>query len=219
MAKTIEAKGAGQGSTPAAPKARGKRWKQGKAPGFVKAVHPARADWDYYLPEENRSLIEELLHKPTFPKACDRPCTKVMTLFPRDSVAGHSGKGYHVINIDGFRTINAYVICDPLSSTTQRGFTLELSFALNDFEYGVGVLGETSHFFNFDSYFDPGQSSHGTIRCETSDLSTTGGLPWIGGTDLTHILRVPVMGPYVRASVFNEDGAARSVEIKGYLST
>jgi hypothetical protein len=53
-----------------------------------------------------------------------------------------------MINIDGYRMINAYVISDPLSSTNQRGFTLELSFALNDFVYGVGVVGETSYFFN-----------------------------------------------------------------------
>ena len=123
------------------------------------------------------------------------------------------------MNIDGFRIINAYVISDPLNSSTQRGFTLELSFAVNPFVYGVGVIGETSYFFNFDGYFDPGQPNHGTIRGETSDLATTGGLPWIGGTDLTHILRAPVMGPYVRASVFNEDNTARQVEVKAYLST
>ncbi len=90
---------------------------------------------------------------------------------------------------------------------------------MNDFVYGVGVLGETSHFFNFECYFDPGSASHGTVRSETSDLSTTGGLPWIGGTDLTHILRVPVMGPYVRASVFNEDSVALQAEVKAYLTT
>jgi hypothetical protein len=186
---------------------------------YVKSIHTARPDWDYFLPKEDKKLISELGKKPVFPKSCERPCTTVVTLFPEDTVNGHSGKGYHMINIDGYRTINAYVTSDALNSTTQRGFTLELSFALNDFVYGVGVIGETSHFFNFESYFDPGQASHRTLRCETSDLTTTGGLPWIGGTDLTHILRVPVMGPFVRASVFNEDGTARKVEVKAYLST
>ncbi|MCU7844223.1 MAG: hypothetical protein KZQ93_10325 [Candidatus Thiodiazotropha sp. (ex Monitilora ramsayi)] len=187
--------------------------------GYTKAVHAARPDWNYYLPKEDKSVIKKLAKKPIFPKICDRPCTKIMTLFPEDSVNGHSGKGYHMINIDGYRTINAYVISDALNSTTQRGFTLELSFSVNDFVYGVGVIGETSHFFNFDNYFDPGNSSHRTIRIESNDLTTTGGLPWIGGTDLTHILRVPVLGPYVRASVFNEDDSARRVEVKAYLST
>jgi hypothetical protein len=52
-----------------------------------------------------------------------------------------------MINVDGYRIINAYVISDALNSTNQRGFTLELSFALNDFVYGGGVIGETSYFF------------------------------------------------------------------------
>ena len=187
--------------------------------GYIKAVHKARPDWEYYLPKENKKLMAKLAKKPIFSKVCERPCTKVMTLFPKDTVNSHCGKGYHMINIDGYRIINAYVISDALNSTTQRGFTLELSFSVNDFVYGVGVIGETSYFFNFDSYFNPGNSSHRTLRCETNDLTTTGGLPWIGGTDLTHILRVPVMGPYVRASVFNEDNTSRKVEVKAYLST
>ena len=186
---------------------------------LVEAVHPVRPDWKYYLPKEDRALIKKLAKRPIFPKICDRPCTKVMTLFPKDTVNGHTGEGYHMINVDGYRTINAYVISDALNSTLQRGFTLELSFSLNDFEFGVGVIGETSYFYNFENYFNPGTSSQGTLRCETNDLTTTGSLPWIGGTDLTHILRVPVMGPYVRASVFNEDDNARQAEVKAYLST
>jgi hypothetical protein len=124
-----------------------------------------------------------------------------------------------MINIDGYRTINAFVTSDALNSSIQRGFTLEISFALNPFVLNVGVVGETSFFFNFDSYFDPGSFNHRLITCETSDLTTIGGLPYIGGVDLTHILRVPVMGPYVRASVFNEDGIARNAEVRAYLST
>lgn len=187
--------------------------------GYIKIINKSRPDWEYYLPKENKKLMSQLAVRPTFPKTCERPCTKVITLFPEDTVDGHCGKGYFMINIDGYRFINAYVMSDSLNSTTQRGFTLELSFSINDFVYGVGVIGESSYFFNFDSYFDPGSSSHRTLRCETNDLTTTGGLPWIGGTDLTHILRVPVMGPYVRASVFNEDNNPRKVEVKAYLST
>jgi hypothetical protein len=53
-------------------------------------------------------------------------------------------------------------------------------------------------------------------------VSPGGGLiqvPRIGGVDLTHILRVPVMGSYIRASAFNEDTTARSVEVTAYLTT
>lgn len=186
---------------------------------LVKQIHPSRSDWNYFLLEPNKSIADALLKPPVFDKTCAKACTKVINLLPKTNVAGHTGVGYQMINIDGYRTINAYVISDHLNSTSQRGFTLELSFSLHPFVYGVGVVGETSFFFNFDSYFEPGTLSHRTARCETSDLTTTGGLPRIGGVDLTHILRAPVMGPYVRASVFNEDGTARNVEVTAYLST
>lgn len=186
---------------------------------LIKVIHPTRPDWIYHLPKPDEKLIKELAKPPIFLPKCERPCTKVMTLFPKTSVPSHQGRGYQMINIDGYRIINAYVISDPLNSTTQRGFTLELSFSVNPFVYGVGVIGETPYFYNFECYFNPGTIRQGTMRCETNDLTTTGSLPWIGGTDLTHILRVPVMGPYVRASVFNEDTTAREVEVKAYLST
>ncbi|MEJ5357981.1 MAG: hypothetical protein WHT06_04845 [Desulfobacterales bacterium] len=186
---------------------------------FVKATHPGRPDRPYFLPKENKALMRTLSKKPLFPRLCERPCTQLMTLFPRRQVEGQTGYGYYMINVDGYRTINAFVIADPVNSSNQRGFSFELSFAPYDFVYGVGVVGETSHFFNFESYFDPGTLSHRLQRCETSDLTAGGGLPWIGGRDLTHILRAPVMGPYVRASVFNEDRTARSVEVVAYLST
>lgn len=193
--------------------------KLGDEQKLVKQVHASRPDWNYFLLEPNKATIGDLLKPPVFGKTCDKACTNVISLLPKTNVAGHTGVGYQMINIDGYRTINAYVISDRLNSTNQRGFTLELSFSLNPFVYGVGVIGETSFFFNFDTYFEPGTLSHRTARCETSDLTTVGGLPRIGGVDLTHILRTPVMGPYVRASVFNEDGTARNVEVSAYLST
>jgi len=187
-------------------------------PRLVRQVHPARPDWNYYVLEPGQAAAKELLVPQQF-EGCERPCTAVLTLLPKTNIAGHSGVGYQMINIDGYRTINAYVISDPLNSSLMRGFSLELSFALNPFVPGVGVVGETSFFFNFDSYFEPGTYSHGLIRCLTSDLTTTGGLPRIGGIDQAHILRAPVMGPYVRASIFNEDTTARNAQVSAYLST
>ena len=81
------------------------------------------------------------------------------------------------------------------------------------------MIGETSHFFNFDTFYNPGEQEQRTINSSTSDKTSTGGLPWIGGTDLTHILRIPIMGPFVRASVFNNDSQARHAEVKAYLTT
>ncbi len=186
---------------------------------FVKTTHPERPDWPYFLPKENKTLMRKFSKKPLFPRLCERPCTAVLPLFPKRLVEGKTGYGYYMINVDGYRTINAYVISDPLNSTSMRGFTLQLSFSLYDFVYGVGVVGETSFYFNGESFFDPGTLTHRLQKCQTSDLTAAGGLPWIGGRDLVHILRAPVMGPYVRASVFNEDRTARNVEVVAYLST
>jgi hypothetical protein len=96
---------------------------------------------------------------------------------------------------------------------------LEISFALNGFVPNVGVVGESRYFFNFDNYYNSTEYSKKIIYCETSDLTSTGGVPHIGGVDLTHILRVPVMGPFVRASVINNDEEERSVEVRAYLTT
>jgi hypothetical protein len=186
---------------------------------LVKSQHPRRPGWDYFLLDADKAVIQELAQKPIFDQGCVKACTKVQTLLPKTNVNGQTGIGYQMVNIDGFRVINAFVISAALNSTLQRGFTLELSFALNDFIPGVGVVGETSFFFNCEAYYDPSSLSHKTVKCETNDLASTGGLPWIGGVDLTHVLRVPVLGPFVRASVFNEDKTAREVEVRAYLST
>ena len=186
---------------------------------YVKAVHTSRPNFDYFLPKENIKLANELQKFPIFPKKCNKVCTKRSTLFPKRTVRGKTGYGYHLINVDGYRFLNAYVISDPLNSTSQNGFSLEISFSLNDFVSGVGVIGETSHFFNFDSFYNPWERKQRTIHSATSDQTSTGGVPWIGGTDLTHILRIPIMGPLVRASVFNEGIQSRKVEVKAYLTT
>jgi hypothetical protein len=186
---------------------------------FVKAVNRRRPDWDFQLPEVDSTLMKKLATPPKLSADCAKACTTTITLLPQTLVSPHSGVGYHMINIDGYRTLNAYVISDALNSTTQRGFSLEISFSLYDFVLNVGVVGETDFFFNFDTYFNEGVSDQPTLHCSTSDQTTAGGLPWIGGVDLTHILRVPVMGPYVRASVFNEDNTARKATVQAYLST
>lgn len=186
---------------------------------LLKQTHHRRPDRDYFMLEPEQTERDRLLEPLNFDKSCDRSCTRVIDLLPKTNVAGGTGVGYQMINIDGYRVINAYVISDPLNSTSMRGFTLELSFSLYPFVYGVGVVGETSAFFNFSTWFEPGTVTHGTAVCQTSDLTTIGGLPWIGGIDLAHILRSPVMGPYVRASVFNEDTAARNVQVSAYLTT
>lgn len=83
---------------------------------------------------------------------------------------------------------------------------------------GVGVVGEARFQFNLENYFDP-TSDHRLISMGTSDLTGFGGLPHIGGKDPTHVLRVPVMDPFVRAGAFNEDTVARHAAVEAYLTT
>jgi len=175
-------------------------------------------DVAFFLPKHDAKFTERLCVRPKL-EACDRPCTQKIELFPKTQVEGHTGYGYFMVNVDGYRHLNCYLISDPLNSSNQRGFTLELSFALEPFQPGIGYYGETEAFFNAEEYYDPGQNEHPLIRLRTSDLMSTGGLPWIGGQNLAHILRVPVMGPYVRASVFNKDSQKRSARVVAYATT
>lgn len=193
--------------------------KKDKKLELIKSIHPGRPDFNYLLPKENKKLMRKLSKAQILSPTCPKICTKIITLLPKMSIQPHWGFGYYVINVDGYRYINAYIISDALSSSNQRGFELEISFALNDFVIGVGVKGETRCFFNFDNYYNITEPAKRTIICATSDLTSLGGVPQIGGVDLTHILRVPVMGPYVRASAFNVGETERSVEVKAYLTT
>ncbi|MNU50428.1 hypothetical protein D3C71_393930 [compost metagenome] len=182
----------------------------------VKLNHP---DTNFFLPKDDKKLISELLKPHVFKTDCQKTCTKVIDLLPSTLVEANTGVGYHMINVDGFRYLNAYVISDPLNSTSKRGFTLEISFSVNDFVYGVGVVGETSHFFNFDNYYNSSENDKKLVHIGTSDLTSLGGLTQIGGVDYTHLLRIPVMGPFIRASVFNKDNTDREVTVKAYLTT
>ncbi len=186
---------------------------------WVKTENVNNADVNFFLPKENKALMTKLLLPNKFGAGCQKVCAKVIELLPLTTVDVNSGVGYHMINVDGYRHINAYVISERLNSTAQRGFTLQLSFSVNDFVLGVGVVGETSHFFNFDSYYNQTDYDKKLIHTGTSDLTSLGGLTQIGGVDYTHLLRIPVMGPYIRASVFNKDAQKRTVSVKAYLTT
>jgi hypothetical protein len=186
---------------------------------WVKIKNPNAPDTDFFLPKEDKKLMAALLKPIVFGKDCQKVCSKVIELLPATVVTAHTGVGYHMINVDGFRYLNAYVISAALNSTTQRGFSLELSFSVNDFIPGVGVVGKTNHFFNFNNYYNTGEYEKRTIHSGTSDQTSLGGLIKIGGVDYTHLLRIPVMGPFVRASVFNKDNANRQVSVKAYLTT
>jgi hypothetical protein len=177
-----------------------------------------RKGFRFYLPKHDLK-VSKALEKRAVLTRCEKPCSAKIVLFPKKAIEPSTGYGYYMINVDGYRMLNCFVISDPLNSTAMRGMTLELSFALEPFVIGIGYYGETTAFFDLDTYYDPGATEHGLIIAKTSDKLSTGGLPWIGGRWLSHILRAPVMGPYVRASVFNEDSTTRSAEVIAYATT
>ena len=181
-----------------------------------KRKKPARPVVMIDLPE---SELAALRVAPIFLPTCDRACTAIKTLISKRTVPARSGIGTPPVNIDGYRKLSAYVISDPLSSSTMRGFSLRLSFSLGPFEPGVGVVGAADCFFSFDTECESGVEQQRLNVLKTSDLKTNNGLPRLGGRDLAHILHSPVMGPYLSALLMNEDGVERSAEVRVYLTT
>lgn len=174
---------------------------------------------DFYLPKENRKSIATSSKAIIFGAKCQKVCSNVIELIPEITIDPNTGRGSSMRNIDGFRYINVYVIGERLNSTLQKGFTLQHSFSVNPFVLGVGVVGETRHFFNFDNYYNKDQYEKGLVNIANSYESSLGGLTHIGGVDYTHLLRIPVVGPYVRASVMNKDSVKRKVKVVAYLTT
>jgi hypothetical protein len=196
--------------------------KKDKNKGFelVKSVHPSKPNMNYFLPKEDKKLIQELIRPQEFTKGCQAVCTKTITLLPKMSIDGGRGVGYFLVNVDGYRYVNVYIISSALFNSNQKGFSLDISFSVNPFVYGVGVVGEASYFFNFDNYYNITDFEKKIIYMGTDyRRADNNGLPYIGGVDLTHMLRIPVMGPYIRASAFNNDDTSHDVEVLGYLTT
>ncbi|MEO8017690.1 MAG: hypothetical protein ABI769_07740 [Pseudomonadota bacterium] len=169
--------------------------------------------------EPNAAELEILRAAPILLPTCDKACTAIKMLLSKRVVPAHGGVGSAPLNVDGYRKLSAYVISDPLSSNTMRGFSLRLSFSLYPFVQGTGVVGQADCFFNFDTDCAPGVDAQKLNVLGTSDQKSSGGLPRYGGRDLAHILHTPVLGPYVSATAMNEDSVERSVEVQIYLST
>jgi hypothetical protein len=159
---------------------------------------------------------------PTLPVAKpiqERPVTKVITILPKVLIDPTSGRGNAPINVDGFRMMNIYVISDPVNSTADRAFMLDVAFApyVTQGQYGLILHGATSNVFNFDSlsYSAGYEAKH--YRLRTADRDINNQLPQAGGYDLAHCMRVPVLGPYVRVIASNLGNVARNVEVVAYL--
>jgi hypothetical protein len=164
-------------------------------PKLVKISHLLRPDWDVFMIEPTEKQLADNTKPFPLPAPCQKACTASITLVPQTKINPHTGIGFSPVNVDGFRWLNAYITSDSLHSTSQRGFTLELFFSLNPFVGGVGVRSQASTFFNMESFYDGVAGPHQTQYTSLSDLTRNGGTPYLGGVDLTQVLRVPVIGP------------------------
>ncbi|HMO49820.1 MAG TPA: hypothetical protein PKE26_02020 [Kiritimatiellia bacterium] len=170
-------------------------------------------------------LPEFPIPTPTFPPTLpnlkpvrEQPVTKFVTIIPKVLIDPMSGRG-HAISVDGFRMINIYVISDPVNSTYDRAFMMDVYFApyATQGQYGPIFHGLTSNVYNFDSQSYPSGFEAKHYRLRTSDRDVNNQLPQAGGFDLAHCMRVPVIGPYVRVIASNLGNASRSVEVVAYL--
>jgi len=186
---------------------------------WVKSNDQPEPGIDFYNPKADRALMEKLALPSIFDTKCQKVCSKTIDLLPQTTLDPATGKGWHMVNVDGFRYLNVYVIADSINSSARRGCDFKLSFSVNDFVYGTGVVGETSYFFNFEDYYNTAENYKRLVNIGSTYTTTGGGLTQIGGVDYTYLVRIPVMGPYVRATAMNRDSIKRTVSIKAYLTT
>lgn len=173
---------------------------------------------NFYIPKETKKAAEKIKKGLIVDNKCCKACSKIIELLPEMTINPNAGRGSFMINIDGYRYINVYVIGERLISSLQKGFSLRLSFSVNPFVPGVGVVGETNRVFNFDNYYNKDEYEKKLIHLANT-YETSVGVIHLGGVDNTYAVRLPVMGPYVRAGAINNDDTPKKVKIIAYLTT
>ena len=76
--------------------------KEANRGGLIKAIHPRRPDWEYQVMVGDEPLARKLAKPVLFKRGCAKACTTIMTLLPKMTIPGHEGRGYNMINIDGY---------------------------------------------------------------------------------------------------------------------
>ncbi|MEN9550025.1 MAG: hypothetical protein RIR12_2616 [Bacteroidota bacterium] len=173
---------------------------------------------DFYIPQESKKKEVKLTKALVIDTKCQKVCSRIIELLPETTVEPNTGRGSSMINIDGFRYINVYVIGERVTHSDQKGFSLRLSFSVNPFVLEVGVVGETHRFFNFDTYYNKDEYEK-KLNHISNSYETSPGYTHLGGVDNTYMVRVPVMGAYVRVGAINNDSMARKVKVAAYLTT
>lgn len=70
--------------------------------------------------QTNEGTLDQQDMRPALPKTNAQSSPTIITLFPEKSLNGHTSRGHYMINIDGHRTLNAYVISDGINSKTSE---------------------------------------------------------------------------------------------------
>jgi hypothetical protein len=201
-------------------------------PVWIARPHPSGGKLDYK--EVTWPLPKPPTHPtlPTFPPPTssvpttlpvtkpvqERPVTKVVTVLPQVSLPPSSGRGNAALNVDGYRMINLFVKSDPVLSTADRGISLDIAFAPTTVMTGtwtnLGCDGEC--LFNFDSLGTSAGYEAKYYRLTVSDRNVNDTVK-AGGRDLSYIVRVPVLGPFLRVIASNRGNTPRNVEVIAYL--
>lgn len=169
-------------------------------------------------PKKIIKSIAKLSKAAVFNPKCQKVYSKVIELLPETTIKPNTGRCSFMVNIDVFRYSKVYLIGERLTSSTQKGFSFRLSFSVNPFVLGVGMVGETNRFFNFDTYYNKDEYVKKLTQISIT-YETSPGYSLHGGVDNRYMVRMPVMGSYVRAAALNNDSAARRVKVMAYLTT
>lgn len=204
-------------------------------PLWVTRTHPAGENIDYKevtwpLPKPPAKPTLPTLPPPTstFPPTLpelkpvqERPVTKVITILPKVALPPNAGRGNAALNIDGYRMVNLFVKADPVLSTGDRGFSVDIAFApttVTDASGWTNLSCDGEALFNFDSLGTATGYEAKYYRLTVSDRNVNDTVK-AGGRDLTYIVRIPVLGPFIRVIASNRGNTTRNVEVLAYLMT
>jgi hypothetical protein len=98
---------------------------------WQRVERPHMKDVTFYLPKYDATIAKHLEKVPKIASQ-KKLYSNTIELFPSRQVEPKTGYGYYLINVDGYSYLNCYLISDALFSSNQRGFTLEVSFALEE---------------------------------------------------------------------------------------
>ena len=148
----------------------------------------------------------------------ERPVTKVVTVIPTVQLQPSSGRGNSALNVDGYRMINLFVKSDPVLSTEDRGISLDIAFAPGTVTTGTwtDLSCDGECLFNFDTQGTTSGFEAKYYRLAVSDRDVNDRVK-AGGRDLSYVVRVPVLGPFIRVSATNRGSTPRNVEVVAYL--